>query len=67
MKRQNWVGERSNNDEKLYTKKTFIEVDWISKALKSQGGISMAGCDTMLQLAVIQKERVQLNVSWAKY
>lgn len=30
MKMQNWVGERSKNDEKLYIKKTFIEVDWIS-------------------------------------
>lgn len=34
---------------------------------KSQEGISMGGCDAVIQLAVIQKEKVQLNVSWAKY
>lgn len=55
------------NDEKLYIKKTFIEVDWISMALKSRGGITMVGYEAMIQLAVIQKETVQLNVSWAKY
>lgn len=64
---ENCVDERSKNDEKLYIKNTFIEVDWISMALKSQKGISMVGYDAMIQLAVIQKETVQLNVSWAKY
>lgn len=36
-------------------------------ALNSQGGISMVGYDAMIQLAVIQKEKVQLNVSLVKY
>lgn len=41
MKRQNWVGEISKSHRKLYTKKTFKEVDWISMAVESHRCISM--------------------------